>query len=115
MNKYLIFSIVRGSKITRSFHLPDPAAFYKTGIMLSGIAQLRSQKRHLSTSLCKMYSQPYTHMACVSVQTHINKISSHKPKPHYDMIQLTVEVSSNSETQVHICFEFGPHDRCSVR
>jgi hypothetical protein len=38
MNKYLIFSIVRGSKITRSFHLPNPAAFYKAGIMLSGIA-----------------------------------------------------------------------------
>jgi hypothetical protein len=38
MNKYLIFSAVRGSKITRSFHLTDPTAFYKAGIMLSGIA-----------------------------------------------------------------------------
>jgi hypothetical protein len=36
--KYFIFSIVRGSKITRFFHLPDSAAFYKAGIMLSGIA-----------------------------------------------------------------------------
>jgi len=37
-------------------------------------------------------------MASVSVHTHINKISSHKPKPPYDMIQLTVRVSRNSES-----------------